>query len=65
MKRTTVNLLVDLLAATFFVGMMATGYVLWFPLPAGSNKSLSLWGLTRHEWGPFISGSASASSRSC
>jgi hypothetical protein len=51
MKRTTWNLLIDLLAATFFVGMIATGYVLRFPLPPGTNKSLSLWGLTRHQWG--------------
>jgi hypothetical protein len=31
--------------------MAATGYILRFPLPPGSNKSLSLWGLTRHQWG--------------
>ncbi len=51
MKRTALNLLIDLLAATFFVGMIATGYILRFPLPPGTNKSLSLWGLTRHQWG--------------
>lgn len=51
MKRTALNLLIDFLAATFFVGMIATGYILHFPLPPGTNKSLSLWGLTRHQWG--------------
>lgn len=51
MKRTALNLLVDFLAAACFVGMIATGFILRFPLPPGSNKSLSLWGLTRHQWG--------------
>jgi hypothetical protein len=51
MKRTIVNLLVDLAAAALFLGMMATGYILWFALPPGTNKSLSLWGLIRHNWG--------------
>ncbi|XZE21831.1 DUF4405 domain-containing protein [Pirellulaceae bacterium SH449] len=53
MKRTTVNLTIDLLAAAFFLGVVATGYILYFPLPPGANKSLYLWGLTRHEWGRF------------
>jgi hypothetical protein len=51
MKRTALNLLIDVLAALFFLGMIATGYVLRFPLPPGTNKSLSLWGLSRHQWG--------------
>ncbi len=51
MKRTTLNLSIDLLAAAFLIGMIATGYILYFALPPGTNKSLSLWGLTRHQWG--------------
>jgi hypothetical protein len=51
MKRIFDNLFIDLFAATLMVGMAATGYILRFPLPPGSNKSLSLWGLTRHQWG--------------
>jgi hypothetical protein len=51
MKRLFDNLFIDLCAATLMVGMAATGYILRFPLPPGSNKSLSLWGLTRHQWG--------------
>ena len=51
MKRTTVNPLVDSFAAFLFVGMIATGYILYFTLPPGTNKSLSLWGLSRHQWG--------------
>lgn len=55
MKRTVVNLVVDLAAATLFIGMIATGIVLRFPLPPGTNKILSLWGLTRHQWGEIHS----------
>jgi hypothetical protein len=51
MKRTLVNLLIDLSAALLFLGMLATGFILRFPLPPGTNKALSLWGLTRHQWG--------------
>jgi hypothetical protein len=51
MKRFFDNLLIDLTAAVLMVGMLATGYVLRFPLPPGSNKELTLWGLTRHQWG--------------
>lgn len=51
MKRFLDNLFVDLLSAALMVGMAATGYILRFPLPPGTNKSLSLWGLTRHQWG--------------
>ncbi len=51
LNRTLVNLVVDLAAAALFLGMMATGYILWFALPPGTNKALSLWDLTRHQWG--------------
>lgn len=51
MNRTVVNIIIDLVAALSFLGMLATGYLLRFPLPPGSNKIYSLWGLTRHQWG--------------
>lgn len=51
MNRTVANIIIDLIAALLFLGMIATGYLLRFPLPPGSNKSLSLWGYTRHQWG--------------
>jgi hypothetical protein len=41
--RPALNLLIDILGAAFFLGMIATGYILHFPLPPGTNKSLSLW----------------------
>jgi hypothetical protein len=51
MKRLFDHLTIDLVAAGLMVGMVATGYLLRFPLPPGTNKSLTLWGLTRHQWG--------------
>ncbi|AMK75432.1 MULTISPECIES: DUF4405 domain-containing protein [Methylomonas] len=51
MNRTLVNVIIDLVAALLFLGMIATGYLLRFPLPPGSNKTLTLWGLSRHQWG--------------
>ena len=51
MNRTIANIIIDLVAAFLFLGMIATGYILRFPLPPGSNKTLSLWGFSRHQWG--------------
>ncbi len=51
MNRTLTNIIIDIIAAFLFLGMIATGYLLRFPLPPGSNKTLSLWGFTRHQWG--------------
>jgi hypothetical protein len=51
MNRTIANIIIDLAAALLFVGMIATGYVMRFPLPPGTNRILTLWGLTRHQWG--------------
>lgn len=51
MNKTLLNIVIDLISALLFVGMIATGYLLRYPLPPGSNKSLMLWGLGRHQWG--------------
>jgi mono/diheme cytochrome c family protein len=51
MSRTVINVVIDLIAALLLLGMIATGYLLRFPLPPGSNKTHVLWGLTRHQWG--------------
>jgi hypothetical protein len=55
MTRTILNLCIDLLAGFLFLGMMLTGYILRFPLPPGTNKLYTLWGLTRHQWGSIHS----------
>jgi hypothetical protein len=51
MSRTILNFFIDILAGFLFLGMMATGYILRFPLPPGTNKLYTLWGLGRHQWG--------------
>lgn len=51
MSRTLVNIIIDLVATLLFLGMIATGYLLRFPLPPGTNKTLTLWGMSRHQWG--------------
>ncbi len=51
MKRQGVNFLVDAIAMTGLVFLVTTGLFLRFILPPGSGKNLSVWGLTRHEWG--------------
>jgi hypothetical protein len=51
MSRTAINLAVDLAAAALFLALIATGFILGFALPPGTNKSLYLWGLSRHQFG--------------
>jgi len=51
MSRNIINIIVDVAAALLFLGMIATGYILRFTLPPGSNRAFSLWGLTRHQYG--------------
>jgi len=51
MNKLLVNILTDLLAAIALTVMVATGIVIWFILPPGTNRTHSLWGVLRHEWG--------------
>ncbi len=51
MKRNKLNPVVDLLAGVLLLGMIATGFILWFPLPPGTGTTYYLWGLTRYSWG--------------
>ncbi|MEY3897141.1 MAG: hypothetical protein RLZZ214_2662 [Verrucomicrobiota bacterium] len=51
MNRSHLNLLFDMLAAVALVAMIATGYILRFPLPPTTNRTHELWGVSRHEWG--------------
>ncbi|MBX3745982.1 MAG: DUF4405 domain-containing protein [Verrucomicrobiae bacterium] len=53
MKRSSLNFWVDGVAAVLMVGMIATGLVIRFVLPAGSGSRLELWGLNRHGWGDW------------
>ncbi len=51
MKRSTVNFLLDAMLAAALLGMIGTGILLRYTLPAGSGRMTAVWGLTRHEWG--------------
>ena len=55
MSRGPLNLLIDMLAGACLLTTVATGYVLRFPLPPGTNRTHELWGLSRHEWGAIHS----------
>ncbi len=51
LNKATLNLLTDCLAFFFSIGMLLTGFIIWWPLPPGTNKDRQLWGLSRHDWG--------------
>lgn len=67
MKRTHLNLAVDILAFAAFLLLTSTGILLRFQLPpgsgghaghgtgigAGEQTVLTLWGWSRHDWGTF------------
>jgi mono/diheme cytochrome c family protein len=51
MNRGFLNLMIDTVAAALLTAMVGTGYILWFALPPGTNRTHILWGLLRHQWG--------------
>jgi len=52
MKRNMLNLLIDALTALAGLGLLWTGLLIYFILPAGSGKhGLAVWGMGRHDWG--------------
>ena len=51
MSRALLNLVVDSVAAALLTAMVGTGYILWFALPPGMNRTHTLWGVLRHQWG--------------
>jgi hypothetical protein len=50
-RRTTTNLVVDIVAFAAFVLLTSTGLVERYILPPGTGRFQSLWGLDRHQWG--------------
>lgn len=50
MKRSHLHLLIDALLFISVLGLVLTGLLMTFTLPAGSHQS-SVWGMTRHDWG--------------
>jgi hypothetical protein len=51
MKRASQFFLVDSIAFILFVGLVATGLLTRYILPAGTGHSQAIWGMTRHDWG--------------
>lgn len=52
MKRHWLNLLVDIITTVAALGLVATGFLIHWILPAGSGRSGSVvWSMDRHEWG--------------
>jgi mono/diheme cytochrome c family protein len=50
-NRGLLNLLIDSAAAALLTAIVSTGYILWFALPPGTNRTHTLWGLLRHQFG--------------
>lgn len=50
MKRSYLHMSVDILLFVGGIGLVLTGLLVAFVLPAGSRQA-SVWSMTRHEWG--------------
>ena len=51
LRKKTWNVIIDIMAYVAFVVLAMTGVIMYFILPPGSGRSLSIWGLGRHDWG--------------
>jgi len=51
MKRQIVNLSLDIVLLVCVLGIAFTGLLMRWILPPGTGGRLSLWNMTRHEWG--------------
>lgn len=51
MKRSNLNLLIDVLAFIGLILLLGSGLLVRYILPPGSGERLAVWALTRHEWG--------------
>lgn len=50
MRKPSINFVIDSSAFLAFIFLISTGTLIYWVLPAGSGN-LSIWGLTRHDWG--------------
>ncbi|MFC2125813.1 DUF4405 domain-containing protein [Bacteroidota bacterium] len=50
-KKSSLNLLVDILSYVSFVLLATTGFLMYFVLPSGTGFRYQVWGLDRHQWG--------------
>ena len=51
MKTARLNFIVDIAAFITFVLMISTGVLLVYTLPPGSGRAITIWGMSRHDWG--------------
>jgi len=51
MRKTTLNLYVDLVVFAVFLLLAASGLLIRYVLPPGSGLFRTLWGMDRHDWG--------------
>lgn len=51
MKRSSLNLFIDVLAFIGLILLLGSGLLVRYILPPGSGEHLAVWTLTRHEWG--------------
>ena len=50
MRKSTLHFSIDTAAFLLFLFLVSTGTLIYLILPPGSGQ-LSIWGMTRHEWG--------------
>jgi hypothetical protein len=51
MRRPTLNLIIDTIAFAGFIFLTTSGILMRYVLPPGSGRMLSVFGLSRHDWG--------------
>lgn len=51
MKRTNLNFLIDTLSFAFFLFLVTTGILMRYVLPPGTGRFVTIWGMSRHDWG--------------
>ncbi len=51
MERTRLNFLIDVLSYTFFLFLITTGILMRYVLPPGTGRFVTVWGISRHDWG--------------
>ncbi len=51
LRKKTWNIWIDTLSYAAFVVLAMTGIIMYFILPPGSGKGMTIWNLDRHEWG--------------
>ncbi len=51
MNQSKINFVIDALGLVLLVMLAATGFLIYFVLPAGMGHGQAVWGMTRHDWG--------------